>query len=209
MRKSLGTIARGTEIVFWMLHHKNHGGNYDDPVLSADALAWLFFNKTEWNPDWYNSCMPDPPGFGPPGTTEPPPPPGPTFDKTFQLDQDTTEGTCQLDGGWLRIQAYNRLKNNFGLDMADSDYSMPITVGDKFSHFIVGAPKDDANQWVLGIEQNNSQLIFGRKQDPPDNLRSDVDCNDLVFKIERKRGGTAELKAQNPITGGSGLRLPG
>ncbi len=177
MRKSLGTFAGGTELVIWNVKRKNH--EYDE-VLDANDLKWVYFNKPEWNPDFYESCEPG--GF-----------PGLPFNKIYRLGEPGDEGTCMIDGGWLAQGATDRLLAEFNLTMANSTYEMPIMPGEKYHHFIVGAPENDPNQWILGVEQNNNQSI-------PD---SDIDCNDVVFKIERKTGGMVELDADHAITSGS------
>ena len=176
MRKSLGTFAAGTEIVLWMVRGKN-GAHYDDVVLSDYDLEWVYFNKHEWNPDYYQSCDP---GYSP-------------FDKIYRLSEPGVEGTCFVDGGWLQPGATGRLLTHFNLTMSDSTYTMPIEVGEKYHHFIVGAPANDPNQWILGIEQNNNQHITS----------SDIDCNDMVYKLERQTGGMVELDDANAISSGS------
>jgi hypothetical protein len=180
MRKSLGTFAGGSELVFWLIRGR-WGDHYDEPVLRDWILDFIYFNKPEWNRDYYQSC-------------EPPPADGSPFDKIFHLGMDRgTEGECEVEGGWLQDTSHSRLDTYFGLDLVDTPYYMPITPGEKYHHFIVGAPKDDPNQWILGIEQNNNQH----------SPTSDVDCNDFVFKIERKTGGVAELDPGHAITTGS------
>ncbi len=187
MRKSLGTFAGGTELVFWMVKGWPTATpqHYDDAAFSADGLRWIWYNKYLWNDDAWP--FPDHPAVDCVG-------PGYTpFYKEYLFDVPTTEGVCHLSGGWLKDTAFDRLFDNFGLQLAAGSYQMPITPGEKYPHFIVGAPADDPNAWVLGIEQNHFSWIGS----------SDVDANDFVFIIERKTGGTVELKADQPITSGS------
>jgi hypothetical protein len=184
MRKSLGTIAGGTELVFWIVQVDRAHMHYDNSALGdGDELLHVYFNKREWNPDWWPGFHPDwecNPGFSP-------------WDKVYQLDGDADEGTCHNPGGWLQLAAHDRLLSEFGLVMADASTSTVIVDGERYDHAIVAAPKDDPNQWVLGFEQNNIQLISG----------SDIDCNDVVFKLERKTGGRVELNENNAISSGS------
>ena len=184
MRKSLGTIAGGTELVFWIVQVDRAHMHYDNSALGdGNELLHVYFNKREWNPDWWPGFHPDwecNPGFSP-------------WDKIYQLDGDADEGTCHNPGGWLQLAAHNRLLSEFGLVMSNATHTTLIEDGQRYDHVIVGAPIDDPNQWILGFEQNNIQLISG----------SDIDCNDVVFKLERKTGGRAELSAQDAISSGS------
>ena len=184
MRKSLGTIAGGTELVFWIVQVDRAHMHYDNSALGdGDELLHVYFNKREWNPDWWPGWHPDwecNPGFSP-------------WDKIYQLDGDADEGTCHNPGGWLQLAAHDRLLSEFGLVMSNATHTTLIEDGERYDHVIVGAPVDDPNQWILGFEQNNIQLISG----------SDIDCNDVVFKLERKTGGRVELSEDNAISSGS------
>ncbi len=184
MRKKLGTFAGGTELVFWMVKGWPTATpqHWDDASFTADGLKWIYFNKTQWNQDTYVTCEPA-------GNN------GAPFNKVYNFGIPGTEGVCQPDEtGWMTQTGIDRLNSEFGLNFTDPTlHSIPITPGQKYAHFIVGAPPDDPNQWVLGIEQNNQQWIG----------TSDMDFNDFIFIIERKTGGTVELKADQPITGGS------
>lgn len=191
MRKSLGTFAAGTEIVIWMNSYKGtrigstyhpERGAYDNDDWPWDytRLKQIYYNKHLWNMDWWTSCEPEPADGSP-------------FDKIYRLGEPGIEGVCMVDGGWLQPGATDRLMTYFDLEMADSVYYSPVTPGEKFHHFIVGAPKNEPNLWILGVEQNNSE----------DNDHSDVDCNDMVFIIERKTGGMVELNADHAISSGS------
>lgn len=184
MRKSLGTIAGGTELIFWIVQVDRAHMHYDNSALGdGDELLHVYFNKREWNPDWWPGFHPDwecNPGFSP-------------WDKVYQLDGDADEGTCHNPGGWLQLAAHDRLLSEFGLVMSNATHTTLIEDGKRYDHVIVGAPVDDPNQWILGFEQNNIQLISG----------SDIDCNDVVFKLERKTGGRVELSENDPISSGS------
>ncbi|MGD8334159.1 MAG: PilC/PilY family type IV pilus protein [Desulfobacterales bacterium] len=188
MRKSLGVIAGGTEIVFWIVQVDRAKRHYDASFYVYDdddpnPRDHVFFNKRLWNPDWWPSYHPDPecnPGFSP-------------WNKVYQLDGPADEGTCHNPGGWLQLKSHDRLLSEFNLQMSNASHTTLIEDGQRYDHVIVGAPKDDPNQWILGFEQNNIQYITG----------SDIDCNDVVFKIERKTGGMVELSEANAITTGS------
>lgn len=108
-----------------------------------------------------------------------------TFDKLYHLGLASSEGNCTTDGGWLAQTAINRLNSIFGLTLS-GDYYLPVTQGQKFAHVIVGAPDNDPNQWILGWEE----LMGG----------GDADHNDMVSKVERRTGGTAELKSSMAIS---------
>ncbi len=185
MRKSLGTIAGGTELALWIVQVKRADMHYDDPAFGTvdDELEHVFFNKRDWNPDYWPGWHPDwecNPGFSP-------------WNKVYQLDGDADEGTCHNPGGWLQLAAHDRLLSEFGLVMSNATHTTLIENGERYDHVIVGAPVDDPNQWILGFEQNNIQYIWG----------SDIDCNDVVFKLERKTGGRVELSEDNAISSGS------
>ncbi|MGD9089996.1 MAG: PilC/PilY family type IV pilus protein, partial [Desulfobacterales bacterium] len=182
MRKSLGTFAAGSEIVFadvfsqvW-LDGVDTGDrqNWDDATVDE---RWVFFNKTEWNPDYYELCTP---GFSP-------------FNKIYHLDQQVATD-CQVEGGWLNVEAIDRLFDNFGLSL-NGTYEMPVSMYEKYPHTMVGASDEDPNHWILGFEDLNNQHAN------PNWL--DADHNDTVFKIERKTGGMVELDEAHAITSGA------
>ena len=158
MKKVLGTFEAGAEIVFFLTADKD---------WDTSDTSGVFFTKKDWNPDTYNAC-----GSG-------------TFDKVYDLGQASSGGGCTIDGGWLDNDAVNRMDTIFGVTLS-GDYNLPITVGQKYSHVIIGAPADDPNQWILGWED-----LMGA---------GDADHNDMVFRIERKTGGIAELKSSQAIT---------
>ncbi len=157
MKKSLGTIAGGTEIIFFLTANKR---------WNTMDTGGVFFSKTEWNTDTYGAC-----GSG-------------TFNKIYQLGITNSEGGCTTDGGWLSQPAITRMDTDFGVTLS-GNYELPITMGQKYSHVIVGAPPDDPNKWILGWED----LIGG----------GDADHNDMVFQIERRTGGIASLSSTEAI----------
>lgn len=123
MRKSIGIVAAGTELVFFLTASKR---------WDTSSTSGVFFTKKDWNPDTYGAC-----GSG-------------TFDKIYNLGE-TGEGSCTTDGGWLAQPAIDRMSDYFGVNLS-GEYKLPITTGDKYSHVIVGAPPDKPNQWILGWE---------------------------------------------------------
>ncbi|MFZ3044878.1 MAG: PilC/PilY family type IV pilus protein, partial [Desulfatirhabdiaceae bacterium] len=158
MRKTLGTFAGGTELVFFLTSDKRWNTNDTDGV---------FFTKKDWNPDTYSAC-----GSG-------------TFSKVYNIGVAINEGGCALENGWLASPALTRLDEIFDVELSGS-YSMPVTWGQKFPHVIVGAPASDPNQWILGWED----LMGG----------GDADHNDMVFRIDRRTGGMAQLQSSQAIS---------
>lgn len=173
MKKVIGRFEAGTEIIFFLTANRD----WDTTTASG-----VFFNKKDWNPDVYGACVPDPPddnwideGAG-------------IFHKDFYLGTGLGgEGECDVvSDGWLSQVAIDRLDTWFGVTLNTTDvYELEITDGAKYSHVIVGAPADDANQWILGFED-----LMGA---------GDADFNDMVFRIERKTGGIATLRSENAI----------
>lgn len=161
MRKVLGTFDAGTELVFFLTADKD---------WNTSDTSGVFFTKKSWNPDTYSACTPvdEPAG---------------TFNKTYHLDQATTE-SCGIDKGWLAQAAITRMSDIFGITLS-GDYVLEITDGEQYDHVIVGAPDGDPNQWILGWED----LMGG----------GDADHNDMVFRIERKTGGIAQLQSSEAI----------
>ncbi len=182
MRKSLGTFAAGSEIVFADVFSQiwingvdtTLRQNWDSWIVDEN---WVFFNKTDWNPDYYELCTP---GWSP-------------FNKIYHLDQQVASD-CEVEGGWLDEVAIDRLFDNFGLSLYGS-YEMPVSMYEKYPHTMVGASDEDPNQWILGFEDLNNQHA--------NPAWLDADHNDTVFKIERKTGGMVELDEAHAITSGS------
>lgn len=134
MKKTLGTFAAGTEIVFFLTSNKDWDTDYKDAV---------FFSKTDWNPDTYGACEPADTAGDVPAVL---------FNKAYNLGEpNTTEGICVTDGDWLAEMAVDRLDTLFGITLSGT-YDLPITRGQKFAHVIVGAPETDPDQWILGWE---------------------------------------------------------
>ncbi|MCD4688057.1 MAG: DUF4114 domain-containing protein, partial [Desulfuromonadaceae bacterium] len=133
----------------------------------------VYFTKESWNPDVYDGdCTSSL---------------GQTITKNFNLGLPRNAGTdtCS-ETGWLDSTALNRADTLFDLqfDVADSQ-SMTIVDGEQYPHVIVGTPHDKPNEWILGWED-----LWGG---------GDTDHNDLVFQIERRTGGIAELQTSQAI----------
>ncbi|MFP4387752.1 MAG: PilC/PilY family type IV pilus protein [Desulfococcaceae bacterium] len=181
MRKSLANgkkFAGGEEIVFWLAA---------DTDWRTAAENKMRYSKTAWNPD-YDSKKGNndgnPPGDGPPDeywiSTNPD-----KFEKVYQLGKPGGE-SWKIKNGWMTNDAINTLDTFFDISLAEDDeYTLTITRGEPLQHLIVGAPANDPDQWILGWED----LKGG----------GDTDHNDMVFRIERKTGGTASLKPEEAI----------
>lgn len=138
---------------------------------ASTANPPTFYTKKDWNPDtWNGSC------------------PGSAFTKTYHLGSALgSEGSCSVDSNWMGATAINRLSSLFDLTFTATDtQTLDIVRGQKFAHVIVGAPADKPNEWVLGWED----LAGG----------GDTDHNDMIFQIERKTGGSAQLLLTQAIT---------
>ncbi len=185
MKKSIGIINGGTEIVFFLTDNKRWTDN---------ANSNVFFTKQAWNPDNYNTSYPRnrTPTYNYPDT----------FDRIYNLGSpgvshgcpqsndpcpDATSSALLRSNGWLDAGAITRISTNFGITLTGGK-TISLKPGNttKFPHVIVGAPPDDSNQWILGFEDLSSG--------------GDYDINDLVFRIERQTGGSATLKTDKAIT---------
>lgn len=109
------------------------------------------------------------------------------FNRRFKLGVSGGE-SWKTDNGWLASDAVNRMNNIFGVFLdADDTRIITFTNGEKYPHVIVGAPKDDPTQWVLGWD------------DQPGTGWTDQDFNDMVFRIELEVMGVAKLKETKAI----------
>ncbi len=142
--------------------------------LKVDNEGKTFYTKKEWNPDTYGSKKDNT------GLDE--------FDKTYNLGQPGGEKFV-LDGGWLTQAAIDRMRQFFGI-VLEGERTLHLVKGRKYDHVIVGAPPNDPDEWILGWDD----------QAGGPNSPTDVDHNDLVFRINRKTGGVAQLTSQNAIS---------
>ncbi len=179
MRKSLGTLAGGTEIVFFL--------HADDDISNK-----TFYSKNNWSPDVWNASGSAKdnanlvfdlsiasPEQGGPATV---------------YDTSTTPDTATQ--GFVPTAARDRLGNpdnksgypvNGYFDVQlNGTRSKVVTQYQKYNHYVVAAPPDDPFKWIIGMED----LLGG----------GDADFNDLVFMIERSTGGVAELNSSNAIS---------
>lgn len=178
MRKSIGNgkkFAGGTELIFWLVA--------DDDYTKSNPSKGAFYSKKEWNYDYTKNSFP--PGNGPPDpywiSSNPK-----SFYKHYKLGVAGGE-SWRVDAGWMTNAAIDTLDKFFGIVLdVDDEYIMTVTKDQPLQHVIVGAPANDPDQWILGWED----LKGG----------GDTDHNDLVFRIERKTGGTAALEAENAIS---------
>lgn len=173
MKKTLGTFAAGSEIIFFLASDQDwYPLNPSPPNPEPNISSYVYYTKKDWNPDVYDSCTP---------SINPSAP----FTKTYYLGTASPESSCTTNAiGWLTLSAITRMNSVFGVSLSGS-YNLPLTYDQKYAHVIVGAPDNDPDQWILGWED----LDGG----------GDVDHNDMVFKVNRKTGGVAELKSTEAI----------
>ena len=172
MKKHLGLFAAGSEIVFFLSVDRN---------WDAAEARQVFFNKP-WGPDHYDACVPD---SGSPlwideGNR--------IFEKVFHLGDPTEADICQPETNWLETKIINRLDAQFNLNLS-GETSLKIKVGDPYPHLIGSPPADDSNHLVLGFEDKSASTGG-----------ADMDFNDLLFRVERLNGGTAQLDTRKAIT---------
>ncbi|MGE4545150.1 MAG: PilC/PilY family type IV pilus protein [Pedobacter sp.] len=132
-----------------------------------------YFTKESWNPDTYTGDCTSTPGQ--------------TITKTFKLGvrRNTSTDTCSQTG-WLESAAITRADDLFDLQFAlDDTQTMTLVDGEQYPHVIVGTPGDKPNEWILGWED-----LWGG---------GDTDFNDMVFQIERRTGGVAQLESSQAI----------
>jgi len=185
MKKSMGVIAGGTEIVFFLT--ANHRWN-DPTPMSPDPGQITYFTKQAWNPDRYVANYPSS------NYTYPQ-----LFNRVYNLGNANSTLDCTwsnstyynpinrnpsscsdpdlLSNGWLDGTAVTRINTYFGITLTGA-VTIPVTPNQSFPHVIVGAPPNDPNQWVLGYEDWSGG--------------GDYDINDLVFRIQRQTGGSAQ-----------------
>lgn len=199
MRKYMGTLAAGTEIVYFLR------------AVSGTTEKGIFYSKDGWSSDVWSPGYYSPGGGGigwatyardKAGRNNGPftqilnldtcaPDTGPCPAATFSpaianctsSDYLTTTCTSGIQG-WIGLPAIQRMSTYWGVNLT-GDISNSYTWNTEYNHFIVGAPPDDPFKWILGVE------------DYPNS--GDADFNDLVIMIERKTGGVAQLKATQAL----------
>ncbi len=177
----LGTIDGGTEIVFYLDARDNGCGGW---------CGDIFFTKRDWNDhDLHGRCT---------GTSG--------IAREIRLYQDGGEGDTSCYSyvaacgagvhtqGWMDAAARTRLNTDFGFNFRAPTGSDPPGFntecidepnGTASTHAIVGAPDETPFAWVIGFDDTTMD-------DPAKS--NDYDYNDVVFLIERKTGGMAQLE---------------
>ena len=172
MKKHIGRFAGDSEIVFFLSVDRN---------WDAAEASQVFFNKP-WGSDHYDACVPYSGShlWIEEGNR--------IFEKVFHLGDSAEADICQPETNWLETKVINRLDAQFNLHLS-GETSLKIKVGDPYPHLIGSPPADDSNQWVLGFEDKNASTGG-----------ADMDFNDLLFRVERLNGGTAQLDTGKAIT---------
>ncbi len=129
MTKSLGVIADGQEIVFFLVPD----GRFQD----------AFLTKASWNGDVYSGIDPC--------TTE--------FSEGMPLKEyrlhtpAPDDETCAAVSGWLPKPALERLREGFGIVFDPVDAArVAVHTGKRFSHVVLGASHRHPGRWVIGWE---------------------------------------------------------
>jgi type IV pilus assembly protein PilY1 len=183
----LGTIEGGTEIVFYLDSTDNGCGGW---------CGDIFYTKREWNDhDAHARCA---------GTTA-------GISRLVKLYDNASEGDTTCYGyvpacgtgvrqqGWLNSVARTRLNTDFGFNFRAPVVGDPVGFNTKCidelngtpsTHAIVGAPDETPFAWVIGFDDTT--------MDNP-SKSNDYDYNDVVFLVERKTGGMAQLELANAI----------
>ena len=182
----LGTIDGGTELVFYLDSGDNGCGGW---------CGDIFYTKRAWNDhDLHGRCT---------ATTG--------IARLVKLYENASEGdtTCYNyvadcgvgvhEQGWLNSTARARLNTDFGFNFRAPTGSDPPGFntecidelnGTPSTHAIVGAPDETPFAWVIGFDDTTMD-------DPAKS--NDFDYNDVVFLIERKTGGMAQLELSEAI----------
>ncbi len=175
MRKRMGTLGPETEIVYFL--HAN-----------GDIAGKTFYSKDGWSRDtWspsdsrkanttlvFDLSIPAPEQGGPP----------------------TKYTTGKATQGFVPTAARDRLGNPDGKAAYPPNGYFNVKLSgalnkvvkryQKYNHYLVASPPNDPFKWVIGVED----LLGG----------GDADFNDLVFMIERKTGGVAQLKSTEALS---------
>jgi len=138
--------------------------------LKVDDKSYTCFTKDSWNIDVFNGNC----------STA-------SFSKEFELGSTSRGFTNCGPSQWLEDDAVNRLGNPpFNLNFGTTTKTIAITRGQIFPHVMVGSPDDKPNEWILGWEDLNGG--------------GDYDLNDMVFRIDRRTGGMAQLESSQAIS---------
>ncbi|MBI4666580.1 MAG: DUF4114 domain-containing protein [Nitrospinae bacterium] len=175
MRKYMGHFVGGTEIVFFLLPN------------GSTATPW--YSKNNWSGDTWNPSNNNKKSLVSGSTYR-------QLTQTLLLDQLSPEsgGTTTYNSapnprtwsqGWIPTAPQTRLSTYHATTLSGS-VANTYTYGQKYNHFIVGAPPTDPFKWVLGMEDLSGA--------------GDADFNDLVIYIQRKTGGMAQLQSTQAMS---------
>jgi|GEM_PF-4215209 len=177
----IGKLKGGAEIVFYLDSRDN------SPKSNCSWCGGLFFTKRAWNENHGRCTETD------------------GISRLIRLYQSANDGdtTCYAyvpdcgEGvqtqGWLDDAARARLRDDFGFNFRAPAANEPADFNSECvdeqnptaaTHAIIGAPDETPFAWVLGIDDTT--------MDDADES-NDYDYNDVVFLIERKNGGMAQL----------------
>lgn len=177
----IGQWGGGQEVVFYLDSRDN------SPDQNCSWCGGLFFTKREWN-EPHGRCTEEQ-----------------GISRLIRLYESASEGdtACYAyvakcgEGvhtqGWLDATARTRLRKDFGFNFRAPTINDPAGFnsecvdepnGQAATHAIIGAPDETPFAWVLGIDDTT--------MDASDE-NNDYDYNDVVFLIERKTGGMAQL----------------
>ncbi|WP_028323900.1 InlB B-repeat-containing protein [Desulfatirhabdium butyrativorans] len=138
--------------------------------LKVDEQSYTAFTKTEWNTDTFQGNC----------TLS-------SFDKTFKLGDTTNTFNACGPSSWLDSAAVTRLANPpLNLDFGSTQKTVHIVRNQKFPHVQVAAPNTKPNEWILAWEDYKNG--------------GDYDINDMVFRVDRRTGGSASLQSSQAIT---------
>ena len=118
---------------------------------------------------------------------------------TYYQDCSAPGAHCRQQG-WLVFDAIDRLHDIYGFNFRAPGPDDPedlntttvnVSYGVPTVHAVLGAPDETPDAWVLAFDDTT--------MDNPYKL-NDFDFNDVVFLIERKTGGIAQLRNEKVIT---------
>ena len=180
MRKFVGNFEPGVEIVYFMHVDGDVSGKtiYSKDNWSGDV--WNpFDSRKENNTLIFDHSIPAPESPGAPPTQYGPAP-----------------GYVPATEGFVPTVARDRMNNPdnkaaypdngyFNINLSGT-ISKDVVKGEKYNHFLLAAPPDDPFKSIFAVE------------DYPGGGSGDF--NDLVFMVERKAGGVAQLKQTEALT---------
>jgi hypothetical protein len=198
-KEVLGYFKGGTELVFVLDSSLNNNSSY----RPGESRGAVLYSKKAWNPvatlnpggiqrmvQFYNDSS----------TSTVQQMECEKYDRTDKNKgcetgcAGTGQHICNTQG-WLDANARSRLRTVFGLNFdavvtgntkcIDDPYNTPSQA------MIVAAPAQNPNAWIIAADDQRHSS----------GSTSDNDFNDLVFLIERKTGGTAQLNPDKTVGG--------